>query len=101
MPRALRELAPGTTVHGFRSSFSTWAHEATSHANHVIELSLAHAVGNAVERSYRRGDLFDKRRKLMESWAVFCSTPVKAGAVVPLRATATNSSAAPNKLKLA
>jgi integrase len=83
MPRALRELAPNATVHGFRSAFSDWAHETTSHANHVIELSLAHAVGSSVERSYRRGDLFDKRRALMQQWAVFCSsTPA---AVIPLK----------------
>ena len=72
---ALRRLGRTETVHGMRSAFSDWAHERTSHANHTIELSLAHSVGGAVEKAYRRGDLFDKRRKLMEAWAVFCTSP--------------------------
>jgi integrase len=75
------------TVHGFRSSFSDWAHEHTNHSNHEIELSLAHSIGSQVEKAYRRGDLFDKRRRLMEAWAKFCSAPAApSGAeVVPLR----------------
>jgi integrase len=75
------------TVHGFRSTFSDWAHEQTAFANHVIELSLAHTIGSGTERAYRRGDLFDKRRKLMEVWANYCATvPTKAvGEVVPIR----------------
>ena len=85
MYRVLRRLNPTVTVHGFRSTFSDWAHETTSYPNHVIELSLAHTVGNAVERAYRRGDLFDKRRKLMAAWAQYCSTVIPEGAVVPLR----------------
>lgn len=63
------------TVHGFRSTFSDWAHERSAFPNHVIELSLAHAVGNAVERAYRRGDLLDKRRQLMDAWARFIAMP--------------------------
>jgi integrase len=70
-----REGHADVAVHGFRSSFSDWAHERTSHANHVIEISLAHTVGNKVERSYRRGDLFEKRRRLMDDWARYCTTP--------------------------
>jgi integrase len=83
--RVLRRLEERATTHGFRSSFSDWAHESTSYPNHVIELALAHAVGSGVERAYRRGDLFDKRRKLMEAWGKYCSTTAPAGAVVPLR----------------
>ena len=60
------------TVHGFRSSFRDWAAETTAHPNHVVEMALAHAVGNAVEAAYRRGDLFEKRRRLMEDWAKYC-----------------------------
>jgi len=74
MARTLKWLRADVVVHGFRSSFSTWAHEATAFSNHVIEQSLAHTVGNAVERSYRRGDLFEKRRRLMAEWARLCST---------------------------
>jgi integrase len=73
--QALRRTGHTETVHGFRSSFSTWAHERSRFNNHVIELSLAHSVGTAVERSYRRSDLFDQRRRLAAAWSTFCSTP--------------------------
>jgi integrase len=79
-----------TTIHGFRSSFSTWAHEQTAHASHTIEISLAHNVGTEVERAYRRTDMIAKRRQLMEQWAKFCSLPPSkvgkaGGEVVSLR----------------
>jgi integrase len=74
------------TVHGFRSTFRDWAAETTPHPNHVVEMALAHKVGNAVEAAYRRGDLFEKRRALMNDWARYCeSTPVEQGKVVPIR----------------
>ena len=60
------------TVHGFRSTFRDWAAEETNSAREVAEKALAHKIPNAVEAAYRRGDLFEKRRKLMESWAAFC-----------------------------
>jgi integrase len=63
----------GITVHGFRSSFRDWAAEHTDFPNEVVEMALAHIVKGAVERAYRRGDLFDKRRKLMLDWARYCS----------------------------
>jgi integrase len=86
MYRALRRLRDDVDVHGFRSSFRTWADEQTSYPHHVVEQALAHSVGSAVERAYRRGDLFEKRTKLMEAWAEYCSTPARAGAaVVPMR----------------
>ena len=59
------------TVHGFRSSFRDWASEQTSVPHAVAEAALAHQVGSAVERSYARSDLFDKRRDLMDRWAEF------------------------------
>ena len=62
------------TVHGFRSTFRDWAAEQTSFAREIAELCLAHEVGNAVERAYRRSDLFEKRRELMEVWAGFCAS---------------------------
>jgi hypothetical protein len=52
--------------------FRDWATEATAHPNHVVEQALAHTIGNAVEAAYRRGDLFEKRRHLMNDWAQFC-----------------------------
>jgi integrase len=77
------------TVHGFRSTFRDWAAERTAYPNHVVEMALAHAIGDKVEAAYRRGDLFDKRRKLMTEWAKFCATePTQTGAdnVTALRA---------------
>lgn len=57
------------TVHGFRSSFRDWAAERTTFPSEVVEMALAHAVGDKVEAAYRRGNLFDKRRRLMQQWA--------------------------------
>ena len=73
------------TVHGFRSTFRDWAAERTSFPNEVVEMALAHAVGDKVEAAYRRGDLFEKRRRLMDAWAAYCAKPAAAGEVVPMR----------------
>jgi integrase len=62
------------TAHGFRSSFRDWAAERTHFPGEVAEMALAHTVGDKVEAAYRRGDLFQKRRQLMEAWARFCKT---------------------------
>jgi integrase len=64
-----------TTIHGFRSSFSNWAHEQTAHSAHTIEISLAHRVGNETERAYRRTDMVAKRSQLMQAWSRFCMSP--------------------------
>jgi integrase len=73
MEMTLRRMARNDiTVHGFRSSFSDWAAEQTNYPREVVEMALAHAIGNKVEAAYRRGDLFEKRRQLMETWARFC-----------------------------
>jgi integrase len=61
------------TVHGFRSSFRDWAAERTNFPSELTEMALAHAVGSKVEAAYRRGDLFEKRRRLMADWATFCA----------------------------
>jgi integrase len=68
----LKRMAMACTVHGFRSTFRDWAAERTNVPREIAEMSLAHEVGNAVERAYRRSDLFDRRRDLMERWARFC-----------------------------
>jgi integrase len=75
------------TVHGFRSTFRDWAAERTNFASEVVEMALAHVVDDKVEAAYRRGDLLDKRRRLMDAWAEYCQSgqPVTA-AVIPLRA---------------
>ena len=81
-----KRLGFDATVHGFRSTFADWAHERTGANGMIVEMCLAHTVGSDVERSYRRTDLFDKRRKLMEAWVTFATSPVVSdGAVVPMR----------------
>ncbi len=74
------------TAHGFRSTFRDWTAEQTAFPGEVAEAALAHVVGDKVEAAYRRGDLFEKRRKLMEAWADYCDRPaVEPGKVVPIR----------------
>jgi integrase len=72
------------TVHGFRSTFSTWAAERTNYPREVREAALGHALGNKVEATYQRGDLFEKRRRLMAEWAKYCYTRQSAAQVVSL-----------------
>lgn len=62
---------PDLTVHGFRSTFRDWCAERTNYPNEVAEMALAHTVGDKVEAAYRRGDLFEKRKRLMRDWACF------------------------------
>jgi len=75
MAMLLRRMKSGITVHGFRSSFRDWTSEATGFSHEVCEMALAHTISNKAEAAYRRGDLFEKRRKLMEAWAGYCATP--------------------------
>lgn len=77
--------------HGFRSSFRDWSAEATNFPREVCEMALAHAIESKVEQSYRRGDLFEKRRRLMTAWADYCNKvqSTEAAAVTPIR-TANN-----------
>lgn len=70
--KMLELMGRDETTHGFRSTFRDWASECTTHQNHVVEMALAHVVGNAVEAAYRRGDLFEKRRELMLAWNEYC-----------------------------
>jgi integrase len=60
------------TAHGFRATFKTWASDRTSFQNEIVEAALAHVVGSKVEQAYQRGDMFEKRRRLMQQWAVYC-----------------------------
>jgi integrase len=84
--KALQRVQRGVTAHGFRSTFSDWCAEQTNTSSEVREMALAHAVGDKVEAAYRRGDLFEKRRQLAESWAKFAIAPEISAAVLPLRA---------------
>jgi integrase len=81
----LRRMGRVVTAHGFRSSFRDWAAETTGYPNHVVEQALAHAIPDAVEAAYRRGDLLDKRRRLMEDWAKYCASTPHKGEVVSIR----------------
>jgi integrase len=75
----------GYTVHGFRSSFRDWCGDHTNFAREVIEHALAHRIKDKAEASYRRSDALEKRRRLMEEWAKYCSSPAQFGRVVSLR----------------
>jgi integrase len=83
--KALSRMSCSVTVHGFRSTFRDWCAEVTAYPNHVVEQALAHSIANGVEAAYRRGDLFEKRRQLMEAWATYCNRPSVEADVVPLR----------------
>lgn len=72
MLELLRGLRPGLTVHGFRSSFRDWVSEATDYSPELAEMALAHVIPNRTEAAYRRGDLLERRRELMQAWADYC-----------------------------
>lgn len=76
------------TTHGFRSTFRVWAADQPGNWRDVAEAALAHVVGDDTERAYNRGDLFEKRRKLMDAWATYCDRVPVSGDVVPMRAPA-------------
>ena len=89
MLELVRGMREGLTVHGFRSTFRDWAAEQTSYPHELCEIALAHAVGNKVEAAYRRGDMMEKRRRLMADWAAYCERPPAArGEVVSIREAA-------------
>lgn len=91
MGRLMEAMGRGDVVpHGFRSSFRTWAGDETNFAREILEKALAHIVGDETERAYDRGDLFEKRRKLMDAWAAFAtSDPARSANVLPFTTTAT------------
>ena len=84
----LKRMKVPVTAHGFRSSFRDWAGETTAYPREVIEHALAHQLKDAAEAAYARGSLFDKRRRLMDDWAHFCSEPMSAASVTPIRGVA-------------
>jgi integrase len=73
------------TVHGFRSTFRDWCAESTNYPAHVAEMALAHVLRDKTEAAYRRGDLLEKRARLMAGWAKYCSKPAKPASVVPIQ----------------
>ena len=82
MVALLRRMGRSEAVHGFRSAFSDWAAERTAYPREVVEMALAHAIENRVEAAYRRGDLLDQRRKVLEAYARFALSPPAAGGKV-------------------
>jgi integrase len=84
MLELMRGMRPSYVPHGFRSTFRDWAAERTNYPNHVVEMALAHVVGDKVEAAYRRGDLFEKRRRLMMDWAKYSSVPAGRSTVVSI-----------------
>ena len=86
MMKVLKRLnLTGITVHGFRSTFRDWCAESTNYSADVAEMALAHALRDKTEAAYRRGDLFEKRARLMADWARYCSKPAEPAAVVSIR----------------
>ena len=83
LPKMLQHHRIAAVAHGFRSSFRDWAAEETDHPREVIEAALAHVIQNKVEAAYARSDLFERRRRLMDDWAVYLSSA--RGQMIPLR----------------
>lgn len=81
----MRRLNAKAVPHGLRSTFRDWASERTSYAHEVAEMALAHTIGNKTEAAYRRGDLFEKRRRLMNDWAAFMDRIEEPAEIIPLR----------------
>lgn len=84
----LRRLDVPAVPHGFRSTFRDWCAERTNYPRDVAEMALAHTIGDKVEAAYRRGDLFEKRRLMMDEWAAFLSRPEGKAKVLRMRAKA-------------
>jgi integrase len=72
LQRVLERIGVDAVPHGFRSSFRDWGAEVGNYPNELLELALAHAVGDRVEAAYRRGDMLAKRHALMSDWSTFC-----------------------------
>jgi len=85
----LKRMGRDETVHGFRSTFADWASERTGYPSEVREMALAHTIADKTEKAYRRGDLLEKRRRLMADWANFCATPSsQTGQVIAMQGVA-------------
>jgi integrase len=84
----MRRMKVDAVPHGFRSTFRDWASERTNYPRDVAEMALAHAIGDKVEAAYRRGDLFEKRRRMMASWAAFLEKVEATGEVIPINKAA-------------
>lgn len=89
MTAVLRRMGVPVTVHGFRSTFRTWGADKTKFQREILEVALSHTVGDEVEKAYQRGEMLDKRRRVMDAWAAYLTMPsTKAGTVHPIRGAA-------------
>jgi integrase len=80
----LKRMGLSAVPHGFRSSFKDWAGEVGGFPNELSEAALAHAIPNKAEAAYRRGDLLERRRVMMDAWARYCDGAAAGGNVVPM-----------------
>lgn len=84
--KLVKELRPGLTQHGFRSTFRDWAGDQTAYPREIVETAMAHTIKDKAEAAYRRSDALERRARLMQDWATYCRTePAKAGNVTPIR----------------
>lgn len=84
--KLVKDLHPGITQHGFRSTFRDWAGDCTAHAREIVEQAMAHTIKDKAEAAYRRSDALERRARLMQEWATYCRTPpAKADNVTPIR----------------
>lgn len=87
LAKPIKTMGFDVTVHGFRSTFRDWCAESTNYPNIVAEKALAHTIPDAVERAYRRGELIEKRARLMADWCKYLNKPVQSADVLPIRKT--------------
>ncbi|MFL6790730.1 MAG: tyrosine-type recombinase/integrase [Bradyrhizobium sp.] len=88
LPNLLKDMKVDATTHGMRAAFKTWGSEQTAFPREIIEQCLAHIVGNEAERAYLRSDVIEKRRKLMDAWSAFVTSPKRDASVTPIRQSA-------------
>lgn len=93
MLKVLERMGYGhITVHGFRSTFRDWVAECTEYADSLAEKALAHAIQNESEAAYRRGDMLERRRKMMADWARFCAG--ETATIIPITQTGSTTRSA-------
>lgn len=84
LSKVLKDMGVPAVPHGFRSTFKDWSSECTNYPSEMSEMALAHAVADPVEAAYRRGDMLERRRQMMDDWASFCERKWESGVVVPI-----------------
>jgi integrase len=86
MTLQMRRMKVDAVPHGFRSTFVDWAAERTSYPLELREMALAHTLGDKTQAAYQRGDMFERRRALMNDWATFIDTPPSSGNIIQFKA---------------